>query len=103
MGYIVLNYELMSLLKLKIWSEVIFMNKQTKKPCSVRLYLQLFVGGLMLYLRYLCLFVYSGVQHILCCVFVSLPLVYPMLPVSLDCPLLIAPSVFSRVYITYIN
>jgi hypothetical protein len=46
----------------------------------------------MLYLCYLCLFVYSGVQHILCCVFVSLPLVYPMLPVSLDCPLLIAPS-----------
>ena len=70
MGYIVLNYELMSLLKLKIWSEVIFMNKQTKNRCSVRLYLQLFVGGLMLYLRYLCLFVYSGVQHILCCVFV---------------------------------
>ena len=31
------------------------------------LYLQLFVGGLMSYLR---LFVYSGVQRILCCVFV---------------------------------
>jgi hypothetical protein len=30
----------------------------------------LFVGGLMSYLRYLCLFTYSGVQHILCCVFV---------------------------------
>jgi hypothetical protein len=28
------------------------------------------VGGLMSYLRYLCLFAYSGVQHILCCVFV---------------------------------
>ena len=41
-----------------------------KKRCSVRLYLQLFVGGLMSYLRYLCLFVYIGVQHILCCVFV---------------------------------
>ena len=25
-------------------------------------------------------------------------LVYPMLPVSLDCPFLIAPSVFSNVY-----
>ena len=37
--------------------------------CSIRLYLQLFVGGLMFYLRYLCLFAYSGVQHILCCVF----------------------------------
>jgi hypothetical protein len=31
------------------------------------LYLQLFVGGLM---SYLCLFVHSSVQHILCCVFV---------------------------------
>ena len=38
---------------------------------SVRLYLQLFVGGCMSYLRYFCLFAYSGVQHILCCVFVS--------------------------------
>ena len=48
----------------------------------------------------LCLFAYSGVQHILCCVFcfVCLRLVYPMLPVSLDCPLLIDPSVFSNVY-----
>ena len=54
------------------------------KRCSVRLYLQLCVGGFMSYLRYLCLFVYSGVQHLLCCV--CLRLVYPMLPVSLDCP-----------------
>jgi hypothetical protein len=38
------------------------------KRCSVRLYLQLFVGGFMSFLRYLCLFAYSGVQHILCCV-----------------------------------
>ena len=32
--------------------------------------LQLFVRGLMSYLRYLCLLACSGVQHILCCVFV---------------------------------
>jgi hypothetical protein len=32
------------------------------------------------------------------CVFV-LCLVYPMLPVSLDCPFLIAPSVFSNDYL----
>ena len=44
----------------------------------------------------LCLFAYNGVQHILCCVF--LRLVYPMLPVSLDCPFLVAPLVFSNVY-----
>ena len=51
----------------------------------------------MPYLRYLC-----GVQHILCCVFVLfafvLCLVCPLLPVSLDCPLLISPSVFSGDY-----
>ena len=41
----------------------------------------------MFYLRYLCLLAYSGVQHILCCVF--LRHVFSMLPVSLvlfDCP-----------------
>ena len=55
----------------------------------------------MFYLRYLCLLANSGVQHILCCVFVLcfLRLVYPMLLVSADCPFLIAPSVFSNVYL----
>jgi hypothetical protein len=54
----------------------------------------------MSYLRYMCLFTYSGVQHIMCCVFALflLRLVYPMFPVSLDCPFLIVPSVFSNVY-----
>ena len=42
----------------------------TWKRCSLRLYLKMIVGGLMTYLRYLCLFAYSGVQHIWCCVFV---------------------------------
>ena len=46
-----------------------FRNSASKRS-SVRLYLQLFVGGLMSYLRYLCLFTHNGVQHILCCVFV---------------------------------
>ena len=57
----------------------------------------------MSYLRYLCLFTFSGVQHILCCVFVFvfLHLVYAMLPVSLDYPFLIAPSVFSNVYLKF--
>ena len=31
---------------------------------------QLFVEGRMSYLRYFCLFTHSGVQQILCCVFV---------------------------------
>ena len=34
------------------------------KRCSVCLYLQLIVRGIMSYLRYLCLFTHSGVQHI---------------------------------------
>ena len=42
----------------------------TLKRCSVRFYRQLFVGGCMSYLHYLCLLAYSGVHHILCCVFV---------------------------------
>jgi hypothetical protein len=40
------------------------------KRCSVRLYLQLFEGGLMSYLLYLCLFAHGGAQHLLCNVFV---------------------------------
>jgi hypothetical protein len=47
----------------------------------------------MSYLRYMCLFVYSGVQHILCCVFRRY--VYPMLPVSLCFSSLCVPYVAS--------
>jgi hypothetical protein len=36
---------------------------------------------------------------VLCFCFVRLRLVYPMLPVSLDCPFLIASSVFYNVYL----
>jgi hypothetical protein len=60
----------------------------------------------MSYLSYLCFFVYRSDQHILCCVFrlfVCLHFVYPMLPVSMDCPFLIAPLVFSNVYFVYIH
>jgi len=49
---------------------VISVRTSAWKRCSVRLYLQLFVGELMSYLRYLCLFPYSGVQRILRIVFV---------------------------------
>ena len=68
------------------------------KRYPFRLYPQLFVGGVTSCKRYLCLSAHSGFQHILYCVFVCLRLVYPMLPVSLDRPLLIVPSVFSNVY-----
>ena len=54
----------------------------------------------MSYLHYLCLFTYSGVQYILCCVFVLFVFVLCtlMFPVSLDSLFLIDPSVFSNVY-----
>jgi hypothetical protein len=35
------------------------------KRCSVRLYSQLLLGGLMSYLCYLCLFAYSEIKHVL--------------------------------------
>jgi hypothetical protein len=55
----------------------------------------------MSYIRYLYLFAHSGIQHILCCIFALYFFVlYAMLPVSLDCPLCIAPSVFNNVYIS---
>ena len=78
----------------------------------------------MSYLRDLRLFVHSGVQHILCYVFVLLfvvllytsmlavsldcfcfvflRLVYPMLAVSLDCPFLL-PLRYSLTLIQYID
>jgi hypothetical protein len=40
----------------------------------------------MSYLRYACVFAFSGVQHILCSVLFCFSLsLYPMLRVSLDC------------------
>jgi hypothetical protein len=71
------------------------------KRCSVRLCYQLSVGGLMSYLRYLCLLAHSGVQVILYCAscFGCLSLVFPILSVSLDCPFLIDPSVLCNVYL----
>jgi hypothetical protein len=51
----------------------------------------------MSYLRYLCLFVHSSVQHILCCVFVLFFFIY-VASFSGLFPFLIAPSVFSKVY-----
>ena len=49
-----------------------------------------------------CLFAQSGVQHMLCSVWLgfSSSCVPVMLPVSLDCQFLIAPSVFSNVYLS---
>jgi hypothetical protein len=48
-------------------------------------------------LGYLCLLAHSCVKHILYCVFVCFS--SSMLQVSLDCPFLVALSVFSNVYL----
>ena len=63
---------------------VVSVTMSALKRCSVRLYLWLFVGVLVSYLRYLCCFTYSGVQHIVLC-FVFLRLVCHVLSVPLDC------------------
>jgi hypothetical protein len=56
--------------------------------------------------RYLCVFTYSGVKHILCCVVILLVfilcLVNPM-RVSLDCPFVIVTSVFSNMQYLVVN
>ena len=56
----------------------------------------------MPYLRYLCLFAHSGVQH-MCFCFVSLRLVFVVLPVYMDYPFLISPSIFSKIYLVCKN
>ena len=48
----------------------------------------------MSYLRYLCLLAHSGLHIVLCVCFVCVRLEYHMLPVSLNCPLLICPFGF---------
>jgi hypothetical protein len=62
--------------------------------CLVRLYLQLFVEGLMSYLCYLRI----AVSNVYCVGFFCIRLVYSIFLVTLDCPFLISPSVFSNVY-----
>jgi uncharacterized membrane protein YesL len=72
--------------------------------CSVRIYLQMFVWGCMSYLHCLSLYVYSGIQHISSCVllcFSSCCVSYVASFSGLS-PFLIAPSVFSDVYLMYI-
>jgi hypothetical protein len=54
------------------------------------------LGGLVPYLRYLCLFQYNGAQRI---VLGFWGFFSSCVAVSLDCPFLIAPSVFYNVYI----
>ena len=49
----------------------------------------------MSYLRYLCLLIHSGVQHILCCAFVVLFVPYVASCSALS--IVIVPSVFSDV------
>ena len=60
------------------------------------------IGHLWSLLRYLCLFVHSRVQHILCCVF--LLYFFVLLPVSLDCPFFECPfGIPLRLYMTILR
>ena len=72
--------------------------RNNKTLCSVRLYPRLSVGGAWL-ICVICACLRIVVSNTYCVVF-FLRLVYPMLPVSLDCQFLIAPSVFSNVYLS---
>jgi hypothetical protein len=56
----------------------------------------------VLFMLFVFVYVYSGVQHIVCCVFVLFS--SSGVPrVSLNCPFLIVPSVFSNVYLWFIR
>jgi hypothetical protein len=59
----------------------------------------------MSYLLYLCLFAHSGVHHIVCCVFVLFisSSCVPYFASFSGLSILIAPSVFSSVYLQYNN
>jgi hypothetical protein len=62
-------------------------------------------GRLMSYLRYLCVclcIVVSNTYHVVFFCFACLRLVYPMLPVSLDCPFLL-PFPYSLMFIYSTN
>ena len=64
-------------------------------PCDFHVYEIIFGVCFLINIYVICvLFAYSDVQHILFCV-VFLRLMYLMLPDSLDCPFVIALSVFS--------
>ena len=55
----------------------------------------------MSYLHYLCLIARSPTHVILCVCIVFHRFVCPMFPVSLKCPFLIVPLVFSNLYFIY--
>ena len=62
------------------------------KKCSVRLFLQLFVGGYIFYLHNLCLLPYSGMF------FLSVFVLCPVASFFWIVQFFIAPAVFSNVY-----
>jgi len=84
---------------------VLLITKQYIMSNSSSILYGCFTGGrLMSYLRYLCVclcIVVSNTYYVVFFCFSCLRLVYPMLPVSLDCPFFIALSVFSNVYLQY--
>ena len=84
-----------------MWCPLLFLHKNDVRlsllPVVCGRVHVVFVVGVMSCLRCMCLLSHGSVQHIVYCVF--LRIVYSMMPVSLDYPFLIAPSVFSIVYL----
>jgi hypothetical protein len=69
-----------------VWSYYVFLRSEYEGACRI-------------YVICVCLhIVVSTTYCVVYLCFVCLRPVYPMLPVSLECPFLIAPSVFSNVY-----
>jgi hypothetical protein len=56
-------------------------------------------GWCLIYVTYVCLRIVVSNTYCVDFCFVFLRLVYPMLTVSLDCPFLIVPSIFSSLFI----
>ena len=61
----------------------------------------MYAGSCLIYVIYVCLRILVSYTYcvMLCFCFVFHRIVYPMLPIYLDCPFLIAASVFSNVYV----
>ena len=69
----------------------------------VRLYLQLFVGGIMSYLHYLFLFMYGVVQRILCFVFVLFVIVLCTLDYQFRCLFYFVLPILYSIVCTYLD
>ena len=79
---------------------VVYPSGQTKDHKTIRFVFTsscLSAGSYLIYVICVCLRIVVSNTHCVVFCFVCLRFVYPMLPISLDCPFLIASSIFSNV------